>query len=318
MIHANPDIHRQIADLLGVRRNFAVVTVLHSAGSAPRREGAKAVFCDDGTLLGTVGGGIVEARAREVAAACLKNDAAQVFEFRFGGSDPAENLPVCGGKMVLLVDPQPARGGAAYAAAAGAMRQRRAGTLVTRFLDGHGEVQWIDGHADMPADEYTLIEHLLPPPRLVIAGGGHVGQALARCTSAAGFELVIVEDRPEFARAELFPESAEVRLGDFAGTLRELSFDDQTFVAIVTRGHLTDAAALEACIGRRAAYIGMMGSRRKVALLRQAMLAAGKATDAQWDAVHAPIGLDIGAETPEEIAVSIVAQLIAVRRKEPR
>ena len=314
MSTANTNIHALISESLATGRKFAVVTVLHSVGSAPRRAGTKAIICADGTLLGTVGGGIVEARASEVAMECLKTGETRVFESRFGGSDPAENLPVCGGNMVLLVDPQPGRGGAAYAAAAGATRERRAGTLVTRFRDGQAEVQWIDGHADMPANVYTLVEHLLPPPQLVIAGGGHVGQALARCAHLAGFELVIVEDRPEFARMELFPERTEIRVGDFAQALRGLAFDEQTFVAIVTRGHRTDAAALEACIGRPAAYLGMMGSRRKAALLRETMLAAGKATEAQWHAVHAPIGLDIGAETPEEIAVSIVAQLIAVRR----
>ncbi|MFI5379678.1 MAG: XdhC family protein, partial [Tepidisphaerales bacterium] len=314
MDHAYADIHRLIADLLAAGQPFAVVTVLHSTGSAPRRAGAKAIVQANGTLQGTVGGGILEARAMEVAMECLKTGGARVFEFRFGGSDPGENLPVCGGKMVLLVDAEPVQSLAAYAAAAGAMRQRRGGTLVTRFLDGRAEVRWIEGRAEMPGGEYTLVEHLVPPPRLVIAGGGHVGQALARCAATAGFELVIVEDRPEFARAELFPESADIRLGDFARTLRELPLDGQTFIAIVTRGHRTDAAALEACIGRPAAYIGMMGSRRKVALLRETMLAAGKTTEAQWATVHAPIGLDIGAETPEEIAVSIVAQLITARR----
>ncbi len=316
MNRAPSDIHSLITDLLGAGQSFAVVTVLHSTGSAPRRDGTKAIVCADGTLLGTVGGGMLESRAIQVAIERLKTGGATLVELRFGGSDAAENLPVCGGKMVLLIDPEPGRSTAAYAAAATAMRARRTGTLVTRFADGQADVEWTDGRAEIPAAEHTLVEHLLPPPRLVIVGGGHVGQALARCAHGAGFELVIIEDRPEFARAELFPESADIRAGNFATTLRDLPIDAQTFIAIVSRGHLTDAAALDACIGRQAAYVGMMGSRRKVALLRQAMLAAGKATEAQWQSVHAPIGLDIGAETPDEIAVSIVAQMIAVRRKE--
>jgi xanthine dehydrogenase accessory factor len=171
-----------------------------------------------------------------------------------------------------------------------------------------------DGQAS-PTVREVFVEPVLANPHLVIAGGGHVGQALAAQAAQVGFDVTVLDDRPEFTAAPLFGDGVQTRCGNVPELAAALSVEHDTYIAIVTRGHAQDAETLAACIRSPAAYIGMIGSRRKVALMRQSFLEQGLATEAQWDRVHAPIGLDIGSITVPEIAASITAQLIAVRRK---
>ena len=156
---------------------------------------------------------------------------------------------------------------------------------------------------------------MIPAPLLVIVGGGHVGQALAWQAGLVGFDLLVLDDRAEFTDPALYPPGAATRRGEVAAELAGLALGPDTFVAIVTRGHQHDRAALAACVRGPAAYVGMIGSKRKVAMIRRDLLESGQASREQLDRVYAPIGLDIGAQTVPEIAASIVAQLIAVRRK---
>jgi xanthine/CO dehydrogenase XdhC/CoxF family maturation factor len=231
----------------------------------------------------------------------------------------------------VLVDPSAADHRAAYAAAAEARRSRLRGCLVTQATSNNAKansdgetrvsVRWVAGtdagETDANGDGGdTLVEPMTPPPLLLVVGGGHVGQALARQAVLVGFDVAVIEDRPEFADPARFPGALAVRCGDVAEELRKFPLDGDTYVALVSRGHRTDAAALAACVREPAlAYVGMMGSRRKVALLRKEFVESGVATAEQFDRVHAPIGLDIGAESPAEIAASIVAELVAVLRK---
>jgi xanthine dehydrogenase accessory factor len=160
-----------------------------------------------------------------------------------------------------------------------------------------------------------LVEPVVPSPLLLIAGGGHIGQALAAQAVGIGFDVTVLDDRPEFTDPARFAEGVVTRCGDLAAELAAHSLGSDTYVVIVTRGHQHDAEALRACVGRPAAYVGMIGSRRKVALLRESFIESGWATAQEFDRVYAPIGLDLGAETVPEIATAIAAQLISVRRK---
>jgi xanthine dehydrogenase accessory factor len=151
-------------------------------------------------------------------------------------------------------------------------------------------------------------------PRLVILGCGHIGQALAQMAHWVGWPLTVVDDRPDFANSGLFPAGSEVICGNFSQTIQGLQLAEIDYVVIVTRGHQYDRICLEALAGRPLAYIGMIGSRRRVQGLMEELTKDG--LDEQWlRSIHSPIGLDLGAETPEEIAVSIVAEMIQVRRK---
>jgi xanthine dehydrogenase accessory factor len=325
------DIHQTVVDLADAGERFALVVVLKDAGSTPRKAGTKCVIDRDGTIHGTIGGGLLEDEARRVALRAMGTRRAEVFDFRFDGKSAREGDPVCGGTVRVLVDPTSADHRAAYAAAAEARRSRRRGSLVTAVRNAGTDatretqvsVRWIAGdRTDATANDATndpvdtLIEPLVPPPLLLVVGGGHVGQALARQAVLVGFDVVVIEDRPEFAEPSRFPGALTVRCGNVAEELRTFPLDVDSYVALVSRGHRTDAAALAACIREPAlAYVGMMGSRRKVALLRKEFVETGVATAEQFDRVRAPIGLDIGAETVPEIAASIVAELVAVLRK---
>jgi len=151
------------------------------------------------------------------------------------------------------------------------------------------------------------------PATLVVVGGGHVGKALSVIGDLCGFSVTVIDDRPEYANAERFPEADQVIRGRFDEVLRDLPVDRSTYIVCVTRGHKHDETSLRRVVGKPAAYIGMIGSRRRVGAVLQHLVEEGADPEAVAR-VHTPIGLDIGAETPEEIAVAIMAEVIQVRR----
>ena len=160
-----------------------------------------------------------------------------------------------------------------------------------------------------------FVEPLVTTPTLVIAGAGHVGAACAELGKFLGFRVVVLDDRPEFLAREKFPTADELRPGDVVGELRRLEITAQTFVVLVTRAHTLDADLLRAVIHSPAAYIGMLGSKRRVLTVFDILRQEG-ISEAQLQRVHAPVGVEINAETPQEIAVSILAQIIQVKRSQ--
>jgi len=165
---------------------------------------------------------------------------------------------------------------------------------------------------DLGGSVELFVEPILADPILYIFGGGHVSAQIIPLASRVGFKVEVVDDRPEFADPAKFPDAAKVHQFPFEGVLGEIPVDESSYLVIVTRGHIHDKTVLEQCLRTKAKYIGMIGSRRKKAMIYEKLLEEGF-TKSDLDRVHAPIGLDIGAETPEEIAVSIVAELIQVR-----
>ena len=157
------------------------------------------------------------------------------------------------------------------------------------------------------------MESVFPLPQLVIAGAGHIGKALSHLGNMLGFEVTVIDDRPEYANSENLPDASCIIVKDIGEAMQEIRKNDDTYVVIVTRGHKDDAAALRPCIGSALAYTGMIGSRKKIAAMRENFIEKGWATSEQWDTIYAPVGLDIKSQTVEEIAVSIAAQLVLVR-----
>lgn len=344
----DPDLHPVIVEFADQGREFAVGIILQADGSTPCRVGAKAVIEADGRILGTIGGGMVEAEAQRLAVDAIRTGRPVLFDFDLQGGLPAGGGPICGGRVRGLIDPTAKQHRAAFAAAAAAGQRRERGWLLTTIRgepDPRVAVQflaetalpqepglpnptalravlqreqpelWVP-EALSPKERLEIfVEPLLPKPLLVIVGGGHIGQAVAAQANLVGFEIVVVDDRPEFAHPARFPETVTVQCGPIGEQIRGFPIAADTYLVIATRSHQHDAEALAACLHQRAAYIGMIGSRRKVALLRQDFVASGRATEAEFDRVYAPIGLDIAAQTVPEIATSIVAQLIAVRRR---
>jgi xanthine dehydrogenase accessory factor len=166
--------------------------------------------------------------------------------------------------------------------------------------------------------EMAYLEYIHPRPQLVIAGAGHIGKALAHLGSILEFEVTVVDDRSEFANNHHIPDADHLFVSTIGQALQEIETGPDTYFVIVTRGHNHDGEALRACIGSGAAYIGMIGSRHKVEIMRKQFLDEKWATAKQWAAVHTPIGLEIGSITVQEIAISIAAQLVDVRSQKNR
>jgi xanthine dehydrogenase accessory factor len=163
-------------------------------------------------------------------------------------------------------------------------------------------------------DQEYIIELLRADPPLIIFGGGHVGKAVSQCAALAGFRVTVVDDRPEFAGTERFPEADRVICARFDQALSEIALTPATYIVIVTRGHHHDENVLEQCLQHDLKYMGMIGSKRKVHVTFQHLAERGISRE-RLSQVHAPVGLKIGAKTPGEIAVSIVAEMIEVRRR---
>ncbi len=187
--------------------------------------------------------------------------------------------------------------------------------IETVFLEGRPKLLKVKENIFPEGGQSGLLflEPVFPMPQLVIAGAGHIGQALSHVGSLLSFEVTVIDDRPEFANQEKLPDADHVIVKDIEQAMQEFPVSLDTYIVIVTRGHRHDAEALRQCISSNAAYIGMIGSVRKIELMRKKFLESGWATLRQFNRVHAPIGIKIGSKTVEEIAVSIAAQLVQVR-----
>ncbi len=165
------------------------------------------------------------------------------------------------------------------------------------------------------ADAYEIMVEIIEPPvSLLIIGGGHIGLSLATIAAHVGFSVAVLDDREDYANAERFPMADKTMFGEFEPHLRDFPMNQTTYVVLVSRGHKQDEEGLRLVVGRGARYVGMIGSKRRVATVLRHLAEEGLPIEA-LEAVYTPIGFDIGAETPEEIAVSIMAEIIAVRRQ---
>ncbi len=318
---------RQLVHHLEKGENAQLVTILTSGGSTPRGAGAALAVFPDGSSAGTVGGGNVEYEAQKLALTLLEQGENDLRSFRFVQGDAANLGMVCGGDVTLhfqflsafdgptvtlfrtLLDATAAcrdewlvrrLDGAAVTEMALATREDAA-----RFPAGllQNRAVYEDGWFALPA---------VRGGRVYIFGGGHVAQALVPAIAAVGFRPVIYDDREEFARPALFPQAEGTICAPFTDLSRRIHLTGDDYVVIMTRGHQADYEVLTQTLHSGAKYIGCIGSRKKLALCRDRLLSSGFTAE-EYAAVHAPIGLAIGAETPEEIAVSVTAEMIAVR-----
>lgn len=293
-----PVLETLVADV-DAHRPVALCVVLRTKGSTPQSPGAAMLVRADMTTVGTLGGGCVENDVRKRAFAYLEAGEGAMLDFVLDQKDSFENGLICGGKMYIGVQPITATNVAPYRAALASAVQRQRAHMPLVIRDGDA------------LHEYHI--HLEIPPTLIIAGAGHVGQAVARLAVELDFHVVVIDDRADYASRDRFAPQVELIVADIASALRKIPMDAGCFVVIVTRGHQHDHAAVDAVIRRDAGYIGLIGSKRKSRLILDDLAKAG-VSDEQIAAVHTPIGLDIGAVTVREIAVSIMAQLIRHRR----
>ncbi len=281
-------------------RAVALCVVVATRGSTPQPAGAVICVDEAANVTGTLGGGCVEAEIRRVAHQSLGQGVGHIASFELDADFGFDDGMICGGTMDVAICP--------VAATSGADVYRQA----LENLDGLGSVIPLVVESEGSRVEYRL--RLEVAPRLVIAGAGHISRVLANMALTVGFDLHVIDDRVAYANADRFPEPIQPHVGEFATTLEAMAIDTNTFVVIVTRGHLNDETALGAVLDSPAKYIGMIGSKRKINVVYED-LRQGGASEKSLARVHAPIGLDIGAVTTEEIAASIIAQLIQVRRQ---
>jgi len=254
------DVFQEICKLQRQGRRSALATIVNVRGSIPSAKAAKMLVRDDGTIVGTIGGGCVENEVRKGAMEVMGDEKPRTFEFNLDQHPDDDTGLVCGGSLQVFVEP------------------------------------------------------IIPAPLLYIFGAGHVGLNIYKVALLAGFQPIVIDDRDLYANRERFPEALDVLSGDVDEILAHLDPPDTSYIAIATRGHRHDLRVLRWAIETHAHYIGMIGSARKVLTLYNQLESEGF-DRVQLGKVYAPIGLQIGAVTPEEIAVSVVAELIGVRRR---
>lgn len=315
------NVWRAAADLARSGTAGALATVARARGSTPVPAGTKMLVGEAGRLVGTVGGGCVEA---DVIAAALEAERRRLpaIVTHHLNADLAGDLGLsCGGTVDIFVEPLVPDPAYVRVLEAAAAAESGLVTTATEWSDGPRktfEPLPPDAPPGKPAtlsrDRRLVIERIALPPRVVVFGAGHVGAAIACAAHAAGFRVVVIDDRPEFADPGRFPTGVVVWAGDVDDALARHPLSARDAVVIATRGHRHDALILERVATSPAGYVGLLGSRRKKVVVTKALAGVG-VPRAALERVRVPVGLVIGAVTPEEIAVSVVAELIAWKRK---
>ena len=315
------NVWRAAADLARAGTSGAIATVARVRGSTPVPSGTKMLVGAAGRLIGTVGGGCVEA---DVIAAALDAQARRrpALVTHHLNADLAGDLGLsCGGTVDIFVEPLVAD--EAYVRVLEAAAEAESGLVRTGVAWDAGPVKTFEPLAASAAggepatltrDGRFVVERLVPAPRVFVFGAGHVGAAIARAAAAAGFRVVVIDDRAEYADPARFETGIAVLAAEVEAALARYPLTVADAVVIATRGHRNDALILERVAISPAGYVGLLGSRRKKAVVTKGLTAAGVPAKS-LKRVRVPVGLAIGAITPEEIAVSVVAELIAWRRQ---
>jgi xanthine dehydrogenase accessory factor len=342
------EILRSLEQAIVDRRPVVYTALVETRGSTPQKPGATMLVFPDGSQVGTLGGGCVEAEVKRRALRLLDEGRAEIVTFQLDNDYGWDDGLICGGRMKMLIDPVRPGVEVGYfqtlcdrvthgqgCTQGVVIEPKSAGGEVSAdcwLLDEKGDVLARRGGGGQPAD---LLSNLKPLPqrprpylaagisylphlqrcRLLIVGGGHVGQKVAALAHEADFDLWIVDDREAYCSAERFPHAERRIVGPMEASLEGLEIDENTFCIIVTRGHQHDEEALFSVVKKPARFIGMIGSRRKIRMIFEDLLREGIPPEA-LRRVHAPLGLEIGSQTVPEIAVSIVAELIAERNLE--
>jgi xanthine dehydrogenase accessory factor len=253
------DLYDEIVRLRSLGQKCALATIVQVNGSIPSYESAKMLVREDGSMMGTVGGGCVEADVWTAAREVIETEKPRHLSFSLGQDAAYDQGLICGGQLNIFVEP------------------------------------------------------IIPQPRALIFGGGHVSKSISKVATIAGFATSVIDDREAFANQERFPEAEATYADEYEAVFPKLAVNSSTYLIIVTRGHRDDMRVLRWAVSTPAKYIAMIGSKRKTISVVKELEKEGIPRQA-FEKIFAPMGLEIGAETPEEIAISVVAEMIAVRR----
>lgn len=356
------EILNNLLECIELGKPVAHVAILHQDGSTPRTAGARMLVFEDGSIVGTIGGGQVEAFAIKTALESLKTGRAVRASFDLTQNSKDMDM-ICGGRLETLIEPlvDAAKCLPVLQAALECRNARRPFTLVTSMHQAKDDpgacrtdrMLFAPAHHDKPEISFSggvdedslsevlqeagtepwvliskkdadfLVEQHLPRESVYLFGGGHVAQKIAHIAHFTGFRVGVIDDRPEFANAERFPEAELILTPPDFEKLFELpelaasSMGESDYLLIMTRGHAFDGDILEQALRTKAGYIGMIGSRAKRETTYR-KLEAESFGESDFKRVHCPIGIDIGAQTPEEIAISVTAELVMHRAGGPK
>lgn len=329
------NIFQEVRRLLEDNRKMVLVTLVHQIGSTPRSTGSRCIVLEDGTLIGTIGGGKMEYDAVQAARSIFDSGTSRLVHFEFTHSDMAKSDMICGGKADIFLEPVFPENKVLvdlYRNISETLKKGGRGVLYSlieeglpfmadntkTFISESEELESVQAglppapEMAEPEEKQMFIETIKPDDFLYLFGAGHVSTFIAPVAHMVGFHVVVIDDREEFANKDRFPDAEQILAMPFSEAFDAIHPTFTSSIVIVTRGHIHDKAVLRKALETPASYIGMIGSSRKRKLIYKALEEEGITRD-QLDSIYSPIGLSIGSETPEEIAVSIVAELIKVR-----
>lgn len=352
-MNENEYLAKIVDQQLGSGSPIVLISVMNIQGSTPRHEGTKMAVGADYTTYGTIGGSLIEAAAINESKNVLNKGKSKVFSFNLTGKDAATPGMICGGTAEILLDYiTPSAANQEFSRQwCDAISQGKDFYILTHLKEKNESLHVI-GHAILQPeknpfistlltiedinklkkelfsvssssllrlnDTQVMIERIRKLKTIYCFGAGHVAIPTVHLAAMAGFRVIVSDDRPEYANAERFPEAYEtVVIKDYSHAFDEYDIDEYSYIVIFTHSHQYDRLVLEQALKTSAGYIGMISSKRKRQAIYEALMANGvKKQRLDW--VHSPIGIDIGGETPEEIAISIVAELIQVRSQQSK
>ncbi len=320
-------------------RALVLVNVIASSGSTPRGAGATMLVFEDGRSEGTIGGGAVEYEAQKQAARLFEEKSSKLLSYTLKPNDVANLGMICGGSVTVYfhyIDPKDHKTVELFDYIAGSFEKEQSAWLLRRIQNGvltgmgvydESGLHFLEdaptdqikpllksGSEMLPGDPAYYIEPLTSAGRVYVFGGGHVAQELVPVISHIGFTTVVFEDREAFADKKLFRGAAGVVLGRFDRISEYITIRPEDYVVIMTRGHQADYEVLRQTLRTQATYVGCIGSRRKIETIKKRLMEDG-ISETDVNRMRSPIGLEILAETPAEIAISIAAELILHRAR---
>ena len=329
------NIHEAAEAYLKERKGGVFATIVNRVGATPQHAGAKIFIGGDGKIFGTIGGGCLEAEVWQEARRIINTNGVKVLHYAMNGSQVEDEGMICGGSVDILLEPVLEKYSDVYKGIRTCTEEGAQAVVITAFNDdgfsktlllktqktyGDPLPEVMTGNIEHYFDtkkpvfkEGIIVEPVAVPLHLYIFGAGHVSRYICMIAKMVDFEVAVIDDRDSFANKERFPEADEIIVEAFESVFQCLPIEPDGYVVIVTRGHAHDALVLEEVLKRPYKYVGMIGSKRKTKIILNHLKAAG-VDENILQQVHAPIGIDIDAETPQEIAISIVAELIKVKR----
>jgi len=327
------DVYDAVENYLDQGKCGVLATIVKKTGATPQVAGAKIFIGEDGKIFGTVGGGCVEAEVWQEARKILKTKEARILHYTLNGKDVENEGMICGGNIDVFLEPVSEKYRDVYSKIMHFQRRGKRALSITRFGSGDFSKSLLTMNGEVIGDpagdarnmdealflkkepvvlDGSIVEPVVLTSTVYIYGAGHVSQFIAKFAKAVDFNVVVIDDREQFANRERFLEADEIIVDEFENILKYRDGGGEGYSVIVTRGHRHDALVLEQVLNGDNRYVGMIGSKRKIKMVFKYLEEKG-IERRLLESIHAPIGMEINSETPQEIALSIVAELVKVR-----